>query len=363
MFDMKGINKLPGIVIGLLFILTCFAGIHVNAAAAGGGVNVFRLYNPNTGEHLYTTSNSEKTANAYAGWTYEGIGWVAPTKGAGVYRLYNPNAVGGDHYYTKSMFEARDLVSKGWKMDNGGAPIFYSGGSTKAYVAYNPNAQSGAHNYTTNSFEQNSLLSQGWKFGSVAFEALVGGKPAASSMNMAQIKAGNFSSLNGVWHSNNNGKDTIITINNGTANTIEKSDGSMRTYNLKLSYGGEYYGIPTVNLNGTETVQYDFMIRNYDTLTNRVVNSYNTIIYLFPASQQIPNIGHLYGGTVGNLIDQGVVTQGNISSDTSRDRLETTVFPWGVGPAVGLKTPGFYALLQPFGFNEISGALNGIYMK
>ncbi|MDM5145705.1 hypothetical protein ICE98_02839 [Lactococcus lactis] len=74
------------------------------------------MYNHNTGEHFYTTSGTEKNANVSAGWTYEGVGWIAPTTSSSpVYRVYNPNAMGGDHYYTKSKYEAQSLVNKGWK--------------------------------------------------------------------------------------------------------------------------------------------------------------------------------------------------------------------------------------------------------
>ena len=130
---------------------------------------MYRVYNKNTGEHLYTASAFERNSLVKGGWSNEGIGWKAPTKGTAVYRVYNPNAQGGDHYYTASKFEAQSLVKTGWKWDNGGKPVFYSGGKTKVYVAYNPNAKSGSHNYTTSQFEQNTLLSQGWKYGKVQF--------------------------------------------------------------------------------------------------------------------------------------------------------------------------------------------------
>jgi uncharacterized repeat protein (TIGR02543 family) len=133
--------------------------------------SVYRLYNPNTGEHFYTTSSAEKNFDVKAGWNYEGVGWTAPTTGTPIYRVFNPNAKGGDHYYTKSKAEATSLVAAGWKWDNGGKPVFYSGGSRKVYVAYNPHAQSGAHNYTANITEQNNLLSLGWKYGAVAWNA------------------------------------------------------------------------------------------------------------------------------------------------------------------------------------------------
>ncbi|MCT0449092.1 hypothetical protein EFK69_07960 [Lactococcus lactis subsp. lactis] len=133
---------------------------------------VYRVYNPNTGEHFYPTSTYERDANISAGWKNEGILENAPTSGTAVYRVYNPNAKGGYHYYTTSQYEAKSLVSKGWEWDNDAKPVFYSGRSKAVYVAYNPNADTGAHNYTMNSFEQNSLLSVGWKYGKTAWFAV-----------------------------------------------------------------------------------------------------------------------------------------------------------------------------------------------
>lgn len=133
---------------------------------------VYRLYNPNTGEHFYPTSTYERDQDIKAGWRNEGTLETAPTSGTAIYRVYNPNAKGGDHYYTTSQYEAKSLVSKGWKWDNNGKPVFYSGGSKAVYVAYNPNAETGAHNYTMSSFEQNSLLNSGWKYGETAWFAV-----------------------------------------------------------------------------------------------------------------------------------------------------------------------------------------------
>lgn len=144
---------------------------------------VYRLYNHNTGEHFYTTSATERAVDISAGWTDEGLGWVAPDKGTMVYRLYNPNAKGGDHYYTKSKYEAQSLVSKGWRWDNQGKAVFYSGGNLPIYVAYNPNAQSGAHNYTGNLYEENNLINLGWKYKAVAWNAVsLSGIPTNNSL-------------------------------------------------------------------------------------------------------------------------------------------------------------------------------------
>ncbi|GAB2025457.1 hypothetical protein OfM1_15280 [Lactovum odontotermitis] len=130
---------------------------------------VYRLYNPNTGEHFYTAGLYERNSLTAAGWNSEGLGWSSPAAGDPVYRLYNPNAKGGDHYYTKSLFERDSLVKKGWKAEGIG---WNSGGDRDVLVSYNPNAASGSHNYTTSLYEQDYLLKNGWKYGSVAWQSV-----------------------------------------------------------------------------------------------------------------------------------------------------------------------------------------------
>ena len=78
-------------------------------------VAMYRLYNPYTGEHFYTSSTDERDSLVLVGWKDEGKGWVAPSSGAKVYRLYNPYVEGGDHHYTLSADERDHLVSVGWK--------------------------------------------------------------------------------------------------------------------------------------------------------------------------------------------------------------------------------------------------------
>ena len=124
-------------------------------------VSMYRLYNPNSGEHFYTASAGERDVLTKAGWRYEGIGWTAPQwSKAPVYRLYNPNA--GDHHYTTSAGE-RDMLKKvGWKDEGIG---WYSDTSkgVPLYRQYNPNARTGTHNYTTNKAENDHLVKLGWK--------------------------------------------------------------------------------------------------------------------------------------------------------------------------------------------------------
>ena len=75
---------------------------------------MYRLYNPNSGEHFYTSNKNEISTLETAGWKNEGVAWKAPEKSkTPVYRLYNANA--GDHHYTTSASERDNLIKAGWK--------------------------------------------------------------------------------------------------------------------------------------------------------------------------------------------------------------------------------------------------------
>ncbi|MDO4623527.1 MAG: hypothetical protein Q4B22_11310 [Eubacteriales bacterium] len=122
---------------------------------------MYRLYNPNSGEHFYTASSGEKNYLVKVGWNYEGIGWNAPVKSnTPVYRLYNP--VAGDHHYTTSAGERDFLVAAGWNYEN---ICWYSDDarSMPLYRQYNPNAVTGTHNYTTSAGERDFLVRVGWQ--------------------------------------------------------------------------------------------------------------------------------------------------------------------------------------------------------
>ena len=81
-----------------------------------GYVDMYRLYNPNSGEHFYTANPAEKNNLVSLGWRYEGIGWTAPKKSnTPVYRLYNPNS--GDHHYTVNVGERNYLIEVGWRAE------------------------------------------------------------------------------------------------------------------------------------------------------------------------------------------------------------------------------------------------------
>ena len=125
---------------------------------------MFRLYNPNSGEHFYTASTVERDAVIGAGWNDEGTGWVAPAQGDPVYRLYNPYA--GEHHYTLDADERDILVAIGWNDEGIG---WYSGGCLPLYRLYNPNEYANNHHYSTSTEERDHLLGLGWQDEGIAW--------------------------------------------------------------------------------------------------------------------------------------------------------------------------------------------------
>ena len=121
---------------------------------------MLRLYNPNSGEHLYTQSVNEYATLGSIGWVQEGRAWVAPTSSSTpVYRLYNPNT--GDHHYTLSENEYKTLGSIGWRQE-GLAWYSDDAKSVPIYRLFNPNVVVGTHHYTLSKNEYNSLGAIGW---------------------------------------------------------------------------------------------------------------------------------------------------------------------------------------------------------
>lgn len=132
-------------------------------------VSMYRLYNPYTGEHFYTSNTGERQSCVDAGWCYEGVGWQAPEGGKPVYRLYNSHVKGGDHHYTTSDAERQACLEAGWEYEG---VAWYSGGDVPLYRQYNPNATTGTHNYTASKEENAALAKAGWKEEGIAWYAV-----------------------------------------------------------------------------------------------------------------------------------------------------------------------------------------------
>ncbi|HJA29856.1 MAG TPA: hypothetical protein IAA15_09885 [Candidatus Olsenella pullicola] len=149
-----------------------------SVASAVESAAMYRLYNPWTGEHLYTASEEEYGLLPSCGWRAEGVAWTAPTKSqTPVWRLYNPYAPGGDHHYTTSEQEYNQLQAIGWE---GEGIAWYSDDEKGMPLQrlFNPYTAMSAHHYTANLDECSSLIALGWSYEGVAWHGIGTGNTA-----------------------------------------------------------------------------------------------------------------------------------------------------------------------------------------
>lgn len=132
-------------------------------------VPIYRVYNPNSGEHHYTQNAGERNALINYGWTDEGIAWTAVRKSyTPVYRVYNPNS--GEHHYTKNQKESFNLVKEGWSYE--GTAWYATDVMTinAIHRVYNPN--NGKHHYTKSEHEATTLCNLGWNYEGIGWYTL-----------------------------------------------------------------------------------------------------------------------------------------------------------------------------------------------
>ena len=141
-------------------------------SGSGGGATVklnpvYRAYNPNNGEHLYTVDEKEYKHVASVGWDAEGVAFMAEEEknGQALYRVYNPNS--GLHHYTLDEKEKNTLVALGWRDEKVAWYTSKKPQSAPVFRVYNPN--DGNHHYTMNKQEKDVLVSYGWQDEGLAF--------------------------------------------------------------------------------------------------------------------------------------------------------------------------------------------------
>ena len=124
-------------------------------------MDMYRMYNPNTGEHFYTGSEVERDNLIGHGWQYEGIGFTFPlATGKPVHRLFEPST--GEHLYTMDEAEKAKLMAEGWNYEG---IAFNSGFENEVpqYRLHNPNATVGAYHFTASIEERDVLIAAGWE--------------------------------------------------------------------------------------------------------------------------------------------------------------------------------------------------------
>ena len=175
---MKNIKKAMAVLLAATTVVTSFALPQTARAETTDNTPIYRLYNPDNGEHLYTTDENERdTLYASYGWGYEGVAWYSANEGTPVYRLYNN--VLCNHLYTTDLNEIRVLTSMdntAWTVDNNNEPLFYSAGDVSIYRVYNEGLN-GMHHLTTDKNEYDTLPTYGWAQEGVSLKAVAVGEP------------------------------------------------------------------------------------------------------------------------------------------------------------------------------------------
>lgn len=123
-------------------------------------IQVYRVYNPNSGEHLHTMNANERNFLVNLGWRYEGVSMLVTPTGHQLHRIYNPNS--GEHHYTLNMNEINMLKRAGWRYE--GIAWHTPNSGVAIYRVYNPNTRgAGAHHYTMDANERDTLIRSGWR--------------------------------------------------------------------------------------------------------------------------------------------------------------------------------------------------------
>lgn len=225
--------------IALLMIAICalvaLVALPGRASADVGSEEMYRVYNPNSGEHFYTAHAAEKDNLVNVGWTYEGIGWIAPAySSAPVYRLYS----GTDHHYTKDAGERDELVRLGWSDEGIGWYSSDARTDIPLYRQFNPNVNpkarrnnSGSHNYTTSKGENDSLVNLGWHGEGIGWYAIGAGQTIAPPSNSNNSSGGGSNVSSG--EPSTGVSDTVYVTRTGK--TYHRQNGCRSTANKNLS--------------------------------------------------------------------------------------------------------------------------------
>lgn len=160
-------------LMALVALVLAIAAVAPAAAqAAESTQTMWRLYNPYSGEHLYTASTTERDSLAKAGWRKEGVGWIAPKSSkTPVFRLYNK--YNGEHHYTLDKRERDALVKIGWTSEGVG---WYSDDAKRVpvYRQFNPYVKANSHNYTRDKGENDQLVKLGWRAEGIGWYGVAG---------------------------------------------------------------------------------------------------------------------------------------------------------------------------------------------
>ena len=173
---MKIIKKrvIAGVLIMALTAAFGIVGTATEVKTKEDGTAMYRMYNPYTGEHLYTKNEGEKDYLISNNWNFEGYAWVSANEGMPVYRFFNEYSK--EHHYTLDENEKAYLIDIGWNYEGIGWYSNNTGSECEVpvYRLFCPftNEALKAHHYTMDKGERDWLLSIGWNDEGVCWNSM-----------------------------------------------------------------------------------------------------------------------------------------------------------------------------------------------
>lgn len=138
------------------------------ASAKVKTVPVYHLLAPRSSDHVYTRSKATRNRLSQKGWRYEGVAWMAPTKGKAYYSLYNPKTK--THRYFSDRTSIAKLVKKGWT-NQGFAWCSAAKGDAGSIALYGLNkagAATGTYRFAVTRTAADKLVAKGYRLRGVA---------------------------------------------------------------------------------------------------------------------------------------------------------------------------------------------------
>ena len=184
--NMRGFKWLTGIA------MAAVAMVVLPMSAQAAGKDLYCLYNSANKEFLYTIDENEKN-NLISTWEYKGVICTLPDFSATpVYRLYDP--VSTQHLYTSDDAEIIKLVGDGWTKE-GTAYYVDDAHTAPVYRMFNP--ATGEHQFSGSTSQITSLEAGGWVKEGVAYYALsVNENLEGANVTSSNVGSGVY--LNGV---------------------------------------------------------------------------------------------------------------------------------------------------------------------
>lgn len=270
------------------------ASLPVEVYAASTLKPVYRVYNPNSGEHLHTLNGGEKDNLMSLGWVYEGISMQIDGSGSNLYRAYNPNS--GEHFYTKDSKEIDKIKRAGWRYE--GVAWKVPNGGQKVYRLFNPNARdAGSHHYTLTESEKNDLVKRGWRYEGVSWSVTGGAIPAKSTNVINSVPyISQYTPVKAPWGcasaslamllGSKNIRPNLKTMQDKLPMYPSNPNGQKGNVYTGAGFGwvikpnalaayGKTYGGNTVDISGSNTVQ----------IINRVLNGQPVLYYGYSSYQ------------------------------------------------------------------------------